>query len=379
MSIRKMPDGQYQVRVSYRDGVKYRQKSRLFKRKTEAELWESNMKLDLNNGADLKRRDISFADYFRSWVEVYKTHGVSQHTNDMYLLTYKHLERYFGGIKLTDITRDDYQKFMNEFGEKHGIATSRKTNQQIRSAVQNALADNIINRDFTFRVKVTGANPKPQEDKFLDLDEYEKLRAYLIGHANFNSISNCMLLFQLETGCRFEEAAGMTWDNIDFDTGIITVNRQWVPREHGFGPTKGNGQADGKITVPHTFLDFLAGLKQQASDYFAERNLDYKKINKLDLVFFSKWRTIITNDAANSALRAICAKLDIKSVSSHAMRHTHASVLIQNGASLPYVQHRLRHKKLETTVNNYIHLIEKVNGESDQLAMKLMAKGFPKK
>lgn len=378
MSITKTLDGQYQVRVNYRDGVKYRQKTRTFKRKGEAASWESRMRVDLDNGADLTKRNVTFAGYFENWIAVYKTDSVSKHTNDMYLLSLKHLINYFGATKLADVRKDDYQKFMNEFGKTHGIATSRKTNQQIRSAVQNALADNVINRDFTFRVVITGDDPAPVEAKFLDLDDYHILRRYLIGHADFEHMSSCMLLFQLETGCRFEEAAGMTWDNLDLDNGIVNICRQWSPKTQSFTKTKGNGQADGKVTIPAPFCDFMHSLRQQAVDYFNERPASYEEANPHQLVFFSKFNSILTNDGVNRALQRMCYKLKIKEVTSHAMRHTHASVLIQEGSTLPYVQHRLRHKKLETTINTYVHLIEKTNGTADQLAMKLMSEDFEK-
>lgn len=189
---------------------------------------------------------------------------------------------------------------------------------------------------------------------------------------------SCMLLFQLETGTRFEEAAGMTWNHLDLSNGIVNIDRQWDPKAKNFTKTKGNGQADGKITIPPEYCTWLKQFHQQMIEFYDGQGMSYGKINPKDLTFFSKYRTIISNDGANRALSRICSKLGIKEVTTHAMRHTHASVLIPNKMSLLYVQHRLRHKKLQTTMNNYIHLIEKVNGESDQKLMKLLGKGFRK-
>lgn len=378
MSLYQLEDGSFEARVSYRDGVKYRRKTKRFKRKTEARAWMVNTEARLNSGANFSDSDISFADFFERWIAIYKTETVKPHTHDMYQLTAKHLRHFFPSQKLTDIRKEDYQLFLNEFGRDHGIATSRKTNQQIRSAVQDALAENVIQRDFTFRVKITGADPKEPDTKFLDIDEYHTLRQYLINQADVDHMSSCMLLFQLETGTRFEEAAGMTWDHLDLGNGIVTIDRQWDPKVKDFAKTKGNGQADGKITIPPEYCAWLKDFHQQVIDFFADQDLSYKKINPKGLTFFSKYQTIITNDGANRALSRICSKLQIKQVTTHAMRHTHASVLILNKMSLPYVQHRLRHKKLQTTMNNYIHLIEKANGESDQKLMKLLGKGFKK-
>lgn len=376
MAIRKLPSGKYQVRIDYRDGVNYRRKTKAFERKSEARDWEEEMRVKLKSGANFSDGNLTFADFFDKWIEVYKTDGVKTHTHDMYVLTSKHLRNYFPTQKLTDIRKEDYQQFLNEFGRDHGIATSRKTNQQIRSAVQDALADNIIHRDFTFRAKITGSDPKQIDDKFLGLDDYQILREYLINHADFNHMSSAMLLFQLETGTRFEEAAGMTWNHLNLETGEVTIDQQWDPKTKDFTKTKGNGQADGVVTIPLPYCQALKDLREQANNFFKEQNLNYTTINKKDLVFYSKYRTIISNDGANRALQRVCRKLDIKQVTTHAMRHTHASYLIQNGASLPYVQHRLRHKKLQTTINTYVHFIEKANGESNLQAMRLLSQGF---
>jgi integrase len=42
----------------------------------------------------------------------------------------------------------------------------------------------------------------------------------------------------------------------------------------------------------------------------------------------------------------------------HSLRHTHATMLVENGAPLKYVQRRLGHKKIDVTMNIYQHLTE---------------------
>ncbi|WP_252192291.1 tyrosine-type recombinase/integrase [Secundilactobacillus kimchicus] len=342
-------------------------------------MWESENKAKLGTGANLKQADQPFIDYYRHWIEIYKTDGVSAHTHDTYMLIADWVEKFFHDTPIGKITRDDFQQFVNSFGKSHGISYTQKLVRQIRAAVQDAVADNVIYKDFTFRVKITGKKPQETEEKYLDLDDYHKLLPYLIENAGPDHMSYAMLLFQLQTGTRFEEAAGMTWDCVDFNNHIVTINKQWVPREQKLGPTKGNGQADGKVTIAPPYAAMLENFRQQMVNYFNDIGLDYDTINEKQLVFFSKLRKINTNSGVNSALANLCTKLGIKVVTSHAMRHTHASVLIQDGETLPYVQHRLRHKKLETTLNNYVHLVEKTNGESDRKAMSVLSEPFMKK
>ncbi|MFU1799522.1 tyrosine-type recombinase/integrase [Lactiplantibacillus pentosus] len=373
MSVTKLASGRWQARVSYKDNQgKYRIASQSFKRKGEASEWETKTKSALLDGADLSRSTESFKDYLFDWIKIYKTDGVSRHTHEIYLGNYNHVAKYFNDKPLTAITRADYQKFLNEFGKTRGIATAKKLHQQIHSAIRDAVADGILQRDFAYKAHVTGRPPKPVEDKFLSLKEYNKLRKYLIKTADYSHMTMLMLLFQLETGARFEEAAGMTWNNLDLVRGIVHIKQQWVERRRDFGPTKGNGKADGDVSIPSGYCDYLLDYKHAQSDWLKMHRIK----NPKNLVFWSKLGKIEGNGTANEELARICRRLGIKVVTTHAMRHTHASVLIMNHESLPYVQQRLRHQKLETTVNTYVHLIEEENGESNKKALELLNKDF---
>ncbi len=48
----------------------------------------------------------------------------------------------------------------------------------------------------------------------------------------------------------------------------------------------------------------------------------------------------------------------------HSLRHTHATILIENGANVKDVQARLGHKHIETTLGTYTHPTEKMSDQS---------------
>lgn len=373
MSITKLDNGKWQARISYKkpDGS-YGSVTHSERRKTDAKEWETKTKNALLNGADLSRSTESLTDYFLNWIKIYKTDGVSRHTHELYMGNWRHASDYFKDKPMSAIQRSEYQKFLNEFGRTHGIATGHKLHQQIHTAIRDAVADGILQRDFAYKANVTGRPPKPVEEKYLNLTDYHKLRSYLIETADYNHMTMLMMLFQLETGARFEEAAGLTWDNLNLNNGIVHIKQQWDARTQDFRPTKGNGKADGKITIGPAYGRFMRNYRSDQKDWLEIHQLR----NPKNLVFWSKLGKIVGNGNANEELARICKRLKIKKVTTHAMRHTHASVLIMNHESLPYVQHRLRHQKLETTVNTYVHLIEEENGVSNKKAIELMDEGF---
>lgn len=58
--------------------------------------------------------------------------------------------------------------------------------------------------------------------------------------------------------------------------------------------------------------------------------------------------------------------MDIQVVTSHALRHTHASLLILNGISLAYISKRLGHKDITTTSDTYSHVLKELEAKNEK-------------
>jgi integrase/recombinase XerD len=67
----------------------------------------------------------------------------------------------------------------------------------------------------------------------------------------------------------------------------------------------------------------------------------------------------LTYKTVNSLFRRISKKTGIPATP-HLLRHTHATELIRSGWDMADVQKRLGHANIQTTVNNYVHLIEEI-------------------
>ena len=86
------------------------------------------------------------------------------------------------------------------------------------------------------------------------------------------------------------------------------------------------------------------------------------------LVFFSPFTKykVVNNNYANYVLRQFLAELNIEPITIHGLRHTHASILLYEGVNVSYVSSRLGHGEIETTFNNYTHVIKELE-ERDQI------------
>lgn len=58
----------------------------------------------------------------------------------------------------------------------------------------------------------------------------------------------------------------------------------------------------------------------------------------------------------NDILKSFIKKHKLRKITVHGLRHTHASILFEAGATIKEVQERLGHKEIETTMNVYTHV-----------------------
>lgn len=94
--------------------------------------------------------------------------------------------------------------------------------------------------------------------------------------------------------------------------------------------------------------------------------------NTHQLVFYSpgsKYK-VISNTNANKLLKKLLDNLNIAPITVHGLRHTHASVLLYQKASIHYISEGLGHSDIETTLKEYTHVLKELRLEDEQLAMK---------
>lgn len=74
----------------------------------------------------------------------------------------------------------------------------------------------------------------------MNLDDFKTLIQYTYTHLDPRRVTNYIILVMANTGMRFEEADGLTWDCIDFDNATIKIDKTWnyTKKPYGFGPTK---------------------------------------------------------------------------------------------------------------------------------------------
>lgn len=355
-----MPNGMWKYRVTYMEQGKRKTKTKNgFRTKKEAQMAVNDVEVNLSKGNSLTAGEAVFVDYFEKWYSVFRK-GKHSWKNDRDIEHSINIaKRFFKKTKIKEIDRTLYQKFINDYSSNHATATVKKVHTYVKACLKDALNDGVIYKDPTYNIKVFGQTaPKDEQIKFLNESEIRKLLGEIKRNLDPDkNLSNYIIIFGIATGCRFSEILGMTWDCIDFKNETITINKSWDHLKiHDFSQTK-NYASLRTINLDLDTLNILKSLQKYQMEWQMKSGLR----NIKNLVFANERFKLNSNNAVNKVLKNTCTRLDIYPITMHALRHTHASVLLYHNLNIKYVSRRLGHTDIVTTLKTYGHILDELD------------------
>lgn len=189
------------------------------------------------------------------------------------------------------------------------------------------------------------------ENKFLEREEADALISYFASKQQLRDKQYSLFIeFMILTGMRFGECAALTYDDIDYNNMTISVNKNY-------------SKAVNEISTPKTrsgnrIIACNARTIQIINEY---KKLSSHILSYNNFIFISPTGDHINMDLFNLALHQACKELNInKNVSSHTLRHTHTSLLFEQGISLEAISRRLGHETSDITRKIYLHITDKL-------------------
>ncbi|WP_390409695.1 site-specific integrase [Lacticaseibacillus jixiensis] len=334
----------------------------------------AEVKRKFTRGADGSKLNVTLVDFWHEWFDLYKQPYLTEHTRAGYDYIIDNLESYFGtNKKLADMTKDDFQRFLNAYAEgrvlKDGTQKPRSFDSvlhliiRVRMMVVHAMEEQIIFYDWTHDVTNPGYRQTRAETmkKFLDTADMQLVIQACLRDSNRDATfkpSNYkyMILTGLMTGARFSEVAGLTWDRINFKDRLLTIDRCWSGTKKTFTKTK-TDQSVRTIDISLELVKILHKWQKEQAAFYKECGYT----DPLNLVFRDYHLLVPTNSMVNKSLHRLQSRVAIDpddQISFHGLRHTHASFLLASGVAVPYISRRLGHKNITTTLNVYSHLLK---------------------
>jgi integrase len=154
----------------------------------------------------------------------------------------------------------------------------------------------------------------------------------------------------LRTGLRLGELLALQWGDLDFTNRFIEVQRNLV---------------SGKLTTPKNSnrrrVDMSAHLAETLERRLVAAKAAVLKAGKSEppaWVFTNRDGEPLDGDnLRRRVFQPALTKAKLRQVRIHDLRHTFASLLIQQGESLAYVRDQLGHSSIQVTVDIYGHLV----------------------
>ncbi|MDO4924704.1 MAG: site-specific integrase [Turicibacter sp.] len=170
-------------------------------------------------------------------------------------------------------------------------------------------------------------------------------------------------LISLHTGMRRGEVLGLTWDNIDFNSKRITIEKQ-LQRQGNGTLLLVSTKTDSSIRKFKMTSSLYTALQKASEDFRInqERYGEYFYKGN-DFVCCNEDGSPINPQSLSLYFRKVSKRLDIP-FSFHDLRHTHATMLLEADVNMKVIQERLGHSNISTTFNVYSHLTDKMEDKT---------------
>ena len=362
-NIRKRKDGRWEGRFTAgHDPATGKQVIKSVLGKTQAEVKEKLKKaMEDSTKVDFtKNGKYTVGTWLDEWFEnvaKIKVRASSHQTYRGYIDN--HIKPNIGNIPIEKLTTMDLQKFYRKLLTKGRIErieskdqpkglsakTVRNINQVISSAMDLAVAQKLI------PMNPANACELPRiEHKEMQTIPAEQLQAFL-NEARATGVYE-MYYIELATGLRRGELLGLKWQDIDWKNGIIKVRRQ-VARVDGQikeAPLKTKNSYR-TVTISPQAIEVLKEQKKKTHDAY---------------VFPSPNGGPISPDSVNNMLKRVLERAGIPKIRFHDLRHTFATIALQNGVDIKTVSGMLGHFSAGFTLDTYAHVTTSAQKEAAQ-------------
>jgi len=365
-TIRQRPDGRWEARYTtgrHPGTGKQIQKSVYGATQAEVRKKLSAATAAIDDGTFLEPSRLTVGGWLDIWLAEY-----TSNVKELTLTTYEtqvrvHLKPALGAVKLTALTAPHIQKLYNTLskGNEERAGLSPKTIQNINGVLHRAL-------DQAIRLGYLRANPcagvmlprteKPAIEPFNDEDMASFMKA-IKGHP-----FETLFVVDLFTGLRQSELLGLTWGCVDFDAGMIVVDKQLIKEKKKGGAYKlapPKNDKSRRLSPAPSIMKLLLEHKDRQQEAAARAGRAW---NHSDLVFTNALGENLSHSTLAHTFKRIMRQIGLPDARFHDLRHSFAVAALRSGIDIKTVQESLGHHTASFTLDTYLHVTEKMHKDA---------------
>lgn len=321
----------------------------------EAAVWEHGIMEEYENSMkESSLPELSFEAYVENvWIpshltkEEYRPTTIAFHK---YLL--KNIQPYFEGISLDKITQKTVEQYITYMKKSHrtkqGKTLSPKTIRHcyctLNLILRDAVKDGYLHDNPATKAEI----PKLIKHK-VDALSKEEVKIFVTALNELPMQLKTMYMLLLTTGMRRGECIGLMWRHISIENRLISVEQNvtyTVQTGVQIGlPKTGSGIRMIPITEAVAILlnEYRTEMEQSGTDI-----MNMYLFHSPESLYEPHDPTYFTKN-----LKKFMKRIGLPDMSPHDLRHTCATLMLQNGADIKSVQDMLGHSDASTTLNFY--------------------------
>ena len=321
------------------------------KTKNEAREKLAEIQNDVFNDTYVDENDITVEDWMDTWIDCF-TAKAKESTRARYRQDIRnHINPDLGHIKIQDLKLVTVQRFLNRCKDVKGLSEKSLKNIYLvlNKALTRAQKDGLIIKNPCVDAEIPSYEEPKKKMRPLK-DEEVPLFISLIKDHPFEGLYYTAMF----TGMRESELIGLTWDCVDLEKGTIHLYRQYKAvrgesKTYAFTTLK--NKQERSFSIPPSVVRALKKVKAKQ----AEWKLHYGQLfhNEGNLVFTDELGNHLATRTVYNNFKAIVRKMGLPEVRLHDLRHTYATLAIQNGVDYKTISNNLGHATVAFTMDVY--------------------------
>ena len=357
MFFRELENGKYRYYEKFYDDEegKWKQVSCTLKSKTRVAQGEARRKLEEKIDKKLKRsfqedQKLKVSDLAEEFSKIRKDE-LKQSSYRVEQIMLKVFLEEFGVQRVSKVSSHSLQSYLlaRAWSPQYRLRQKLMLNMLFDFGLKRGyLSKNPVDRVVLPKVKKELSEVKLKQEKFLSKEEMREYLSFLNSYGD-NIRSKILIEFLYLTGLRSGEALALQWGLVDFEKKEIEIK---------YTLDRGKKIDEFWLTSPKTLAAYRI---IKVNDRVLELLQKYRSIEPSnDFVFVRKGRPLslaALNKYLNKTFRLSgIKKVDGFKMTSHVLRHSHISLLVELNVSIRVIMDRVGHTDEKTTLGIYTHV-----------------------
>ena len=360
-SIFRRTNGSWRAQITI-DGARH---GKTFNRKADAQKWLARFQHQLALGQDIGGGRVLLQDFLLDWLETGNAHLQPKTQGDYRKAVERYIIPGLGKVRLMDLRLARIERcYASLVAEGVGAYSVRYAHRVLHVALNKAVRYGLIPSN-----PASGASlPRHRAPEMRVLDS-SQVSIFLIAAEHSNH--RALYYLAIQTGMRQGEIFGLKWSDLRWQSGSLLVQRSVRRKQGGGWEFKDPKTRTGRRTIL-LGQGLLRILKEHQEQQGLVKAFAGREWQEHDLIFTNRVGNPCDQGNLRKDFKETLFRAGLHDIRFHDLRHTAASLMLNNGVPPIVASRRLGHSKPSTTLDIYGHLYHEMQTDAARIMDELV-------